>query len=62
MLKHFIGILGPMLALFGIGASYQAITEGAIWEEGVLIFAALLAMFFLLKPLLSFAWIVLFRV
>jgi hypothetical protein len=62
MLKHFIEVLGPMLALLGIGASYQAITEGPIWEDGVLIFAALLAMFFLLKPLLSFAWIVLFGI
>ena len=62
MLKHFIEVLGPMLALLGIGASYQAITEGPIWEDGILIFAALLAMFFLLKPLLGFAWIVLFGI
>jgi hypothetical protein len=62
MLKHFIGILGTALALLGIGASYQAITEGPIWEDGILIFAALLAMFFLLKPLLGFAWIVLFGI
>jgi hypothetical protein len=62
MLKHFIGILGTTLALLGIGATYQVITEGPIWENGVLIFAALLAMFFLLKPLLSFTWIVLFGI
>jgi len=62
MLKHFIGILGTALALLGIGASYQAITEGPIWEDGILIFASLLAMFFLLKPLLSFTWILLFGI